>query len=112
MKKLVIFAAAILALTFLSSNSFAQSQGNGNHGAVKTNWVDSNGDGICDNVGTSLQGSSKSGKGYGKKDGSGNPVRPMDGTGFGKKAGNLTGTGVCDGTGPKGTTARGYRGGK
>jgi hypothetical protein len=112
MKKLAILAVAVLALTFLATNSNAQSQTKGNHGVVKINWVDLNGDGICDNVGTSVQGTSKAAKGFGKKDGSGNPVRPMDGTGYGSKNGNLTGTGTCTGTGPQGTSARGYRGGK
>ncbi|MCX6169477.1 MAG: hypothetical protein NTX65_09060 [Ignavibacteriales bacterium] len=100
----------IFSILFLASTANAQTTGNGQGKGVKTNWVDANGDGICDKVGTSLQGANRSGKGYGKKDGTGNPLRPQDGTGFGAKSGNLSGTGVCDGSGPKGSAAR--RGGK
>lgn len=102
--------AVVLSVLFFASSAQAQTTGNGQGKGVKTNWVDANGDGICDNVGTSAQGKMNSGKGFGKKDGTGNPLRPQDGTGFGAKNGNLTGTGVCDGSGPKGAAAR--RGGK
>ncbi|MFH1198348.1 MAG: hypothetical protein V1720_21785 [bacterium] len=113
MKRSIFFSiAAVIAFLFFSTNINAQNQGkgngtpgSGNPDAPKVNWVDANGDGICDNFGTTNQGSGK-GKGYGKKDGTGNHVRPQDGTGYGKKGGN--GTGICDGTGSKG---RGNRGG-
>ncbi|MCX7876051.1 MAG: hypothetical protein N2321_07790 [Melioribacteraceae bacterium] len=81
MKRTAIFFAILLGLFLVAESSNAQTVGNQNKGA-KTNWVDANGDGICDNVGTSAQGS---GKGYGKKDGSGTPAQPKDGTGFGAK---------------------------
>lgn len=107
MKRTIIFTLALVVTTLVfASNSYAQSTGNRNQGAVKTNWVDLNGDGLCDNVGTPNQGSAQVGKGYGKKDGSGTPVRPQDGTGFGKKGGNATASGTHDGTGPKGANAR------
>lgn len=106
----LITIAILLSLTIFTSGANAQSSGRGNQTAVTTNWVDLNGDGLCDNVGTSLQGSSKAGKGYGKKDGSGLALRPQDGTGFGNKGGNANVSGVHDGTGPKGSSAR--RGGK
>lgn len=69
------------------------------------NWVDADGDGVCDNVGTQNQGQ---GKGYGKKDGTGNPAKPQDGTGFGKMngAGNGSGNGAGDGTGSSGSQKR------
>ncbi|MBA4406915.1 hypothetical protein C0389_06540 [bacterium] len=109
MKRTAIFFAVVLfTIVLFNSNANAQTTGNGR--GAKVNWVDANGDGICDNVGTSLQGVNRTGKGYGKKDGTGNPLRPQDGTGFGAKGGNLTGTGVCDGSGPKGSMGR--RGGK
>lgn len=86
------------------------------------NWVDADGDGICDNFGTDKQGVNRQGRGYGKMDGTGTPLRPQDGTGFGAKRGGGigTGTGVCDGTGSgagtgsaTGTTGtRGRRGGR
>lgn len=129
LKKAAAFLSVILLLTISLS---AQTQ-NGN-GAVKglkaqsatlngtqtgLNWIDENGDGICDNYGTENQGTGqrlgRRGKavngttgqvgGYG--DGTG--VRPQDGTGFGRKAGNGTGTGTCDGTGPKGASRRGNK---
>jgi hypothetical protein len=62
------------------------------------NWVDADGDGVCDNFGTVNQGQSN-GKGYGLKDGSGAGVRPQDGTGYGKLNGGGNVTGTCDGTG-------------
>ena len=106
MKNAAIFTFAILlSLTIFATTSSAQSNGRGNQSAVKTNWVDLNGDGLCDNVGTSLQGSNQTAKGYGKKDGSGTQVRPQDGTGFGKKGGNATVSGVHDGTGLQGSSA-------
>ncbi|OGU63508.1 MAG: hypothetical protein A2499_02430 [Stygiobacter sp. RIFOXYC12_FULL_38_8] len=106
MKNAALFTFAILlSLTFFASSANAQSIGRGNPTAVKTNWVDLNGDGLCDNVGTPAQGSSQVGKGYGKKDGTGTQVRPLDGTGFGNKGGNATVSGVHDGTGPQGSTA-------
>lgn len=108
MKRTAFFFAIVLTLVFLSSTANAQSSGNGVGKGLKTNWVDLNGDGICDNFGTSQQGVNRTGKGYGKKDGSGTPIRPQDGTGFGAKNGNLTGTGTCDGTGS--TTSTGSKG--
>lgn len=104
----LFFAVAIFTMVLFNSSTNAQTAGNGN--GVKVNWVDANGDGICDNVGTSLQGVNRTGKGYGKKDGTGVRVQPQDGTGFGAKSGNLTGTGAGDGTGSKGKMVR--RGGK
>jgi hypothetical protein len=107
MKNALFLTIAILfSVVLLSTNVNAQTTGKGNSKAPKTNWVDKNGDGICDNVGTANHGNKGTGKGYGKKDGSGNPLSPADGTGFGKKGGKGNCTGVCDGTGSKGTMAR------
>jgi len=107
MKKAIFFTAVLVfTVAFFASNVNAQTIGKGNGKGIKTNWVDKNGDGICDNAGTG-KGTGK-GKGYGKKDGTGNPLRPMDGSGYGKKAGAGNCTGVCDGTGTsqQGTMAR------
>lgn len=109
MKRLALLTSVLFLVFFFASNSYAQTTPSGNGKGAKVNWVDADGDGICDNVGTSQQGVNRSGKGYGKKDGSGNPVKPQDGTGFGKKGGNATGSGVHDGTGPKGNMNRGGR---
>jgi hypothetical protein len=75
---------------------------------IGPNFVDANGDGICDNFqnGTRGQGQGQGqgqGKRYGQGKGNGTHVGPQDGTGFGRGAmGGGTGTGTCDGTGPKG----------
>lgn len=75
----------------------------------RVNWVDKNGDGICDNYGTSAQGANRVGKGFGKKDGTGNPLKPQDGTGYGAQKGGKMGkaNAYCNGTG-----SQGKRGGK
>ncbi len=72
--------------------------------SVGPNFIDANGDGICDNFQTGARGvnGQAKGKGYGRGKGDGTHVGPKDGTGFGARAGAGTGTGVCDGTGPKG----------
>ena len=72
--------------------------------SIGANFVDANGDGICDNVQTGARGvnGQAKGNGYGRGKGDGTHVGPKDGTGFGARAGAGTGTGVCDGTGPKG----------
>lgn len=102
-------ALAAIAVVFLASISFTNAQvkdvkkQGANHGV---NFVDANGDGICDNfTGTKGNGpkdgtGNKNGKGQGMKKGNGNG----NGTGIcnGTGKGNGNGTGVCDGTGPKG----------
>ena len=42
----LIFAVALFTIVLFNSNTNAQTTGAG----VKVNWVDANGDGICDNV--------------------------------------------------------------
>lgn len=120
MKRLMNLAVILLVLAVFTSTTFAQEVNTQARKMVKAqtmqdgsqtgvNWVDADGDGICDNYGTENQGS---GKGYGIKDGSGSRVRPQDGTGYGKVngagsgSGSGSGSGVCDGTGPKGAGAR------
>jgi hypothetical protein len=109
----------LLVVSLLTSTVFAQVENNiQTRNMVKAqtlqsttpgpNWVDADGDGICDNVGTGNQGKG-AGKGYGLKDGSGSQVRPQDGTGYGKGNGAGNGTGVCDGTGSKGSAKRSGR---
>ncbi|MBK8943980.1 MAG: hypothetical protein IPM32_01800 [Ignavibacteriae bacterium] len=111
MKSIINLAAMLLVVTLLSSPIFAQEDidvpitGDVVHGP---NWVDADGDGICDNVGTGNQGKG-AGKGYGIKDGSGAKVQPQDGSGYGKGNGAGNGTGVCDGSGSKGTAKRSGR---
>lgn len=120
MKRLINLSVLFAALFIFTSAAVAQ-QGNGPQGNKGLNpqsqWVDANGDGICDNFGTDKQGSGKAlrgsgkmnknngqGAGQGKGLGDGSGIHPQDGTGFGR--GNGSGTGVCDGTGPKGSGKR------
>ena len=125
MKRLINLAVILLVLSVLTSSIFAQQETNQqNRKQVKAqtlqgtntqgpNWVDADGDGICDNVGTSarkqLNGVNGNGQKGNKKGGlgDGSGARPQDGTGFGKV--NGTGTGVCDETGPKGSARRSGR---
>ena len=117
MKRLINLSIILVLVSVFTTSVFAQEQNNQNRKMVKAqtlqsgnaqgvNWVDADGDGICDNAGTNNQ---RQGKGHGLKDGSGSGVRPQDGTGFGKGsgAGSGSGTGECDGTGPKGSQKRG-----
>ena len=70
-------------------------------GGVGPNFVDADGDGICDNPGVGLKTRASKGNkgGFGPGDGSGNKgVGPKNGTGYGSGSGS----GDCDGTGPKG----------
>jgi len=104
MKNLMNLAIVLFAVTLLSGSVFAQ-QGQGlkndKGNGLQRNWLDADGDGICDNYGTFLQGANRQAKmmnkgvnrGTGVADGTGNGfgngsgVRPQDGTGFGKKNG-------------------------
>jgi hypothetical protein len=113
MKRIINMAltlAVILALGVLFTDSAsAQNKGTKTQDGKGQYFIDQDGDGICDNVGTNMgqkMGNGMKGKGNGPKDGTGNKgVGPKDGTGYG--SGN--GTGVCDGTGPKGTPQRGRK---
>ncbi len=119
MKRLINLSVILVLLSVFSTTAFAQEQTTQSRKLVKAqtlqgttgqgiNWVDADGDGICDNFGTENQGMGN-GKGYGLKDGSGSGVRPQDGTGYGKMNGAGSGSGVCDGSGPKGSSRRGGR---
>ena len=134
MKRLISFSVIAFSFAILTSAVYAQNtvksqiksqvksqvqaQSGINGIQARTNWVDLDGDGICDNFnnasGTKNAGNSKAfgmqnkgngsamGMGAGKGFGDGSGLHPQDGTGFGNKNGGGTGTGVCDGTGPKG----------
>ncbi len=57
MKNLINVALVLFTLALLSSSMFAQDRkldGTGNPDAPKYNWVDADGDGICDNTGLGL----------------------------------------------------------
>ena len=131
-----IFNLSVIAIVavMLSGAAYAQSSSQfhymkqvkaqvGTNGVqLRTNWIDVDGDGICDNYssaarvrntnanggkGMGLQNTGNSlGNGSGYRFGDGSGLHPQDGTGLGFKngGGTGTGTGVCDGTGPKGNT--------
>lgn len=124
MKRTLNAALAMMvmfALTaMVSTSAIAQQKGTGTPKGSGQFFVDQDGDGICDNIGThqgQKNGAGSQGKGYGKKDGTGNKgAGPKDGTGYGAGNGTCTGTGagagVCDGTGSKGAANRGGGRGK
>ena len=125
MKNITKIAMVLLAVGFLSGNLLAQEAQTINQTKTfRSNWVDADGDGICDNFGTANQASNRqmnrmnkgmhkgmgNGNGMGNGFGNGSGVRPQDGTGFGRK--NGSGMGNCDGTGSGNASRRGRRGGK
>lgn len=90
--------AVVVALSFLFTDTASAQTGTPKGQGLY--FVDQDGDGICDNIGTRAgqkSGNAIRGKGNG----------PKDGTGF--RAGGGNGTGVCDGTGPKGNMNRSGR---
>jgi hypothetical protein len=129
MKRIISLSVILLVVSLFTTSIFAQEQeAIKNQNMVKAqttqgtqtqarNWVDADGDGICDNVGTGvgqqLKGANaNSGNGKGNRKGGygdGTGIRPQDGTGLGAGVGTGTGTGVCDGTGPKGAVKRSGR---
>jgi hypothetical protein len=113
MKRAVILSIGLLMMLAAATAASAQTQPAQNPQrpagtTVGPNFVDVNGDGICDNFqsGTRAGRGMKAGRGgYGPGDGTGNMhVGPKDGTGYGPGAAG--GTGICDGTGPKGKAMR------
>jgi hypothetical protein len=116
MKRIAIFAAALGAVMVMAGAASAQTTNPpaSTPTTVGPNFVDADGDGICDNCTGTPRGQGqgqgrKAGKGkggYGPGNGTGNQgVGPRDGSGYGPGAGS----GNCTGTGPKG---RGRRGGR
>ncbi len=128
MKRLINLSVMLLVLALFTNNVFAQEEANvQNRDMVKAqtmqgtqtqarNWVDADGDGICDNVseggqqqqqlkGANAKNYQKGNRKGGYGDGTG--IRPQNGTGLG--AGIGTGTGTCDGNGPKGAVKRSGR---
>ncbi len=112
--KRILFTATVLAIavsigfaqtttkeqTKTTAKTQAQTVAKSQRGS---NFVDADGDGICDNFAGKTGTQGMQGKRMGKGAGNGT----CNGTGMGSGKGPGTGTGVCDGTGPKG-----YRGGQ
>jgi hypothetical protein len=102
MKRALILAVGILSIS--AATAFAQSPTTPEAPATRTvgaDFVDANGDGICDN----FQAGTRQGQGNGMAR-RGKRLGPQDGSGYGAGSGAAVGrgngTGVCDGTGPKG----------
>ena len=107
------FLTALALVLLIASQGYAQQAPNGPAPAqprVGANYVDANGDGICDLY--QANGGQRQGKGYGPGNGTGNQGNgPKDGTGYGAAQGGGAGTGNCTGTGPTGQASR-RRGGR
>jgi hypothetical protein len=110
MKRMMILGAAGIVVLLIGSAASAQTSsptrpGSATGTCVGPNFVDADGDGVCDHY-QAGQGGQRGGgkgvggrKGYGPGDGTGNQgAGPKDGTGYGPGAG----TGGCDGTGRQG----------
>ncbi len=98
MKRTWILALGILVLAASAAFAQAPTTPQPPSGArVGANFVDANGDGICD----TFQSGNRQGQGGGQAR-RGKRLGPQDGSGYGAPAGAGTGAGVCDGTGPKG----------
>ncbi len=104
MKNLMMILAIVALTVTFSSTTFAQG-GKGNAKALKTNWVDLDNDGVCDNY----TGTAKMNKGavrpnFVDADGDGvcdNNTGTPKGKGHGKRANfvDADGDGVCDNVG-------------
>jgi hypothetical protein len=118
MKRFVILGAAlgaVLALAGAASAQTANPPATSAPPSVGRNFVDADGDGICDHCTGTPRGQgqgpgqkARRGRGgYGPGDGTGNQgVGPRDGSGYGPGAGS----GNCNGSGPRGRGRRGGRG--
>ena len=90
MKKALILGLGVF-IVLVAVTASAQSRPTtapaGQGTTVGPNFVDANGDGICDNfqAGTPWRNGQGQGKGYGRGKGNGTHVGPQDGTGFGPR---------------------------
>lgn len=96
MKKLMMILAMLALTLTLSNETFAQGGKKQHSKQARTNFVDANGDGVCDNAGTNAS----QGKRVNFVDADGDGVCDNAGTGLGKgKRTNFVdanGDGVCD----------------
>jgi hypothetical protein len=101
-RALIISLALVVAFAAVSSAQRGPGPAAATRSAVGANFVDANGDGICDRFQTGQ--ALGPGQGQGRRVGNRTHLRPQDGTGLGP--GPSAGTAICDGTGPKGRAAR------
>lgn len=112
MKRILLLALLLTAATAIAASAQTAPKGPpAGAPGMGANFVDADGDGICDyfQSGTPRGRGAQAGKrgGYGPGNGTGNQgVGPRDGTGYGPgaKSGN------CTGTGPQGGAMRARRG--
>ena len=109
------FITTLALVLLIGSQGYAQQAPAGPTPAqprVGANFVDADGDGICDLYQARGGQRPGRGRGYGPGDGTGNQGNgPKDGTGYGAMRGGGNGTGNCTGTGPAGQGPR-RRGGR
>ncbi len=106
MRQLMIVAAAIGVVMVVAGAAGAQTANPPaatSPGTVGRNFVDANGDGVCDNCTGTPRGrgqrACRGRCGFGPGDGTGNQgVGPRDGSGYGQGGGR----GYCNGAGPRG----------
>jgi hypothetical protein len=99
-----VFTLGLVLVLAATASAQTPAPQNPTRTTVGPNFVDNDGDGICDLY--QQRGAQRAGRGgYGPGNGSGNGgVGPRDGSGYG--AGQGAGGGTCDGTGPKGKMYR------
>jgi hypothetical protein len=107
-----VLALGVAFTSEVSAQEKQQAQAKVQQGQRGALFIDEDGDGVCDNLGTKAATKAgkmrmeKKGKSFGPGDGTGNKgVGPRDGSGYGPGASS----GNCDGTGPKGL-GKGRRG--
>jgi hypothetical protein len=117
MKRILTMTAALVVLVAATAAAQAPAAPGPQTPAVTgTNFVDADGDGICDRFEAGTRGAqARAGKAQGPRDGTGQQARrgggagPRGGQAMGPGPGAGPGAATCDGTGPKG---RGRRGGR
>ena len=111
MKRILVMSAGLVVLVATMAAAQTPTAPGPQSPAVKgANFVDADGDGICDRFEAGTPGAQARGQGkaQGPRDGTGRQVRrgggnaPGAGQGMGPGPGAGPGTGTCDGTGPKG----------
>ena len=112
MKRMLLYTLGVLLLgASIAAAQTPPASGPPSGQQVGPNFVDANGDGICDNYQTRQANGQRAGRRNGPGNGSGNKgVGPRDGTGYGARSGGGGGncTGTCNGTGQ----GRQHRGGR
>lgn len=102
MRKILVLTVIALTLAIFGTELMAQGgKGKGKSNAPKTNWVDANGDGVCDNVGTAGTNNGAVRPNYIDADGDGICDNANGTTGKGQRLNfvDANGDGVCDNAG-------------